>query len=95
MNILNDYFIKRMSWLILLVSIHALVYVNYFCLCELLLNLLLHILLFIIAAKINGGNILETKYTDYTFHETIIGALPPEFHGNLVRKIGEHSILSA
>lgn len=47
--------------------------------------------------RISRGNILgaKGKYMHYTFHETIIGALPPEFHGNLVRKIGEHSILSA
>lgn len=84
MNILNDYFIKRMCWLILVASIHRLVYVNYFCLCEFLFHSVLHILLLLLLQRINKGNIsiAKGKYIDYTFHETIIGALPPEFHGN-------------
>jgi len=84
MNILNEYFIKRMCWLILVASTNSLVYVNYFCLCEFLFHSILHILLLLLLQRVNRGNILvgKGKYMDYTFHKTIIGALPPEFHRN-------------
>lgn len=43
----------------------------------------LRILPFLTAAKINGKYfVIRREYIDYTFQETIIGALPPEFHGN-------------
>lgn len=73
-----------MCWLILITSIHGPVYANYFCLCKFLFHSVPLTLFLLLLHRINRGNISvgRGKYIDYTFHETIIGALLPEFHGN-------------